>query len=82
MRSISAPRPSCPKTVTITYDGSTRAAGLAIYVDGKPAETEIHNNNYKNITGGGNDHIIIGQRFRDVGFAKGLVDDFRCLTAN
>ncbi|MED5278313.1 MAG: DUF1549 domain-containing protein, partial [Verrucomicrobiota bacterium] len=49
--------------VTITYDGSTRADGLEIYVDGKPAETEIHKDNlYKNITGGGNDHIVIGQR--------------------
>jgi len=64
--------------VTITYDGSTRAGGLAIYVDGELAETEIHKDNlYKNITGGGNDHIVIGQRFRDVGFANGLVDDFR-----
>ena len=63
--------------VTITYDGSTRAGGLEIYIDGKLAETEIHKDNlYKNITGGGNDHIVIGQRFRDVGFAKGLVDDF------
>ncbi len=64
--------------VTVTYDGSTCASGLAIYVDGKLAETEIHKDNlYKNITGGGNDHIVIGQRFRDVGFARGLVDDFR-----
>jgi len=64
--------------VTVTYDGSTRANGLAIYVDGKLAKTEIHKDNlYKNITGGGNDHIVIGQRFRDVGFAEGLVDDFR-----
>ncbi len=64
--------------VTVTYDGSARASGLAIYVDGTLTETEIHKDNlYKNITGGGNDHIVIGQRFRDVGFAKGLVDDFR-----
>ena len=64
--------------VAITYDGSTKAGGLEIYVDGKLAKTEIHKDNlYKNITGGGNDHIVIGQRFRDVGFAEGLVDDFR-----
>ena len=64
--------------VTITYDGSTRAAGLKIFVDGKPAEIEIVKDHlYKNITGGGGDTIGIGQRFRDVGFAKGLVDDFR-----
>ena len=64
--------------VTITYDGSTRAAGLKFFVDGNLAETEIHKDNlYKNITGGGGDTIVIGQRFRDVGFAGGVVDDFR-----
>ena len=64
--------------VAITYDGSTKASGLEIYVDGKLAETEIYKDNlYKNITGGGGDTIVIGQRFRDVGFAGGLVDDFR-----
>ena len=31
--------------VTVTYDGSTRASGLAIYVDGKLAKTEIHKDN-------------------------------------
>ena len=64
--------------VAITYGGSTRAAGLKIFVDGQAAETEIVKDNlYKNITGGGGDTIVIGQRFRDVGFAGGLVDDFR-----
>ena len=64
--------------VAITYDGSMKAGGLEIYVDGKLVETEIHKDNlYKNITGGGGDTIVIGQRFRDVGFAEGLVDDFR-----
>ncbi len=29
--------------VTLTYDGSSKAAGLKIYIDGKPAETEIQN---------------------------------------
>ena len=63
--------------VSITYDGSTYAKGLNIYIDGQLTETEIHKDNlYKNITGGGNDNIVIGQRFRDVGFANGLVDDF------
>ena len=64
--------------VAITYDGSTKAGGLEIYVNGKLTETEIYKDNlYKNITGGGGDTIVIGQRFRDVGFAGGLVDDFR-----
>ena len=63
--------------VSVTYDGSTHANGLKIFIDGKLTKTEIHKDNlYKNITGGGNDNIVIGQRFRDVGFSKGLVDDF------
>jgi len=50
---------------------------LSIYIDGQLTETEVHKDNlYKNITGGGNDNIVIGQRFRDVGFSQGLVDDF------
>ena len=64
--------------VAITYDGSTKARGLEIYVDGKLAEIEIHKDNlYKNITGGGGDTIVIGQRFRDVGFAEGLRSEER-----
>ena len=63
--------------VSVTYDGSTHANGLKIYINGTLTKTEIHKDNlYKNITGGGNDNIVIGQRFRDVGFSKGLVDDF------
>ena len=46
--------------VTITYDGSSRADGLRIHVDGQLAETEIVRDNlYKNITGGGGDLSLI-----------------------
>ncbi len=64
--------------VAVTYDGSSRAAGLRIFVDGRPAECEVVRDNlYKNITGGGGDNITIGERFRDRGFTGGLVDEFR-----
>jgi len=64
--------------VCVTYDGSSRARGLRIYLDGKRAECNIVRDHlYKNITGGGGDHITIGQRFRDRGFTNGLVDEFR-----
>ncbi|MDA1052697.1 MAG: DUF1553 domain-containing protein [Planctomycetota bacterium] len=64
--------------VAITYDGSSRAAGWRIYIDGEPADTEIVRDNlYKEITGGGGDNITIGERFRDRGFTGGLVDEFR-----
>nr|AIF04116.1 hypothetical protein [uncultured marine group II/III euryarchaeote KM3_170_G02] len=64
--------------VTISYDGSSRASGLQIYLDGKPAQLEIVQDSlYKNITGGGGDTITIGQRFRDSGFSGGLIDEFQ-----
>ncbi len=64
--------------VTISYDGSSRASGLQIYLDGKPAQLEIVQDSlYKNITGGGGDTITIGQRFRDNGFSGGLIDEFQ-----
>lgn len=64
--------------VAVTWDGSSRADGLTIYLNGKPAESEVVRDNlYKNITGGGGDNITIGQRFRDRGFTNGLVDEFQ-----
>lgn len=64
--------------VAVTWDGSSRAEGLQIYVNGSPAETEVVRDNlFKNITGGGGDNISIGERFRDRGFADGLVDEFQ-----
>jgi hypothetical protein len=64
--------------VTITYDGSSRASGLALYVDGRHAPCEIIRDHLtKNITGGGNDQLTVGQRFRDRGFKNGLVDEIK-----
>jgi hypothetical protein len=64
--------------VAITYDGSSRAGGLALYVDGRPAECEVIRDKLtKTITGGGNDHLTVGQRFRDRGFKNGLVDEIK-----
>ena len=52
--------------VAVTYDGSCRAAGLRIMIDGKPAACDVVRDHlYKNITGGGGDNISIGARFRD-----------------
>jgi len=66
------------KHVTLTYDGSSRAAGVSVYVDGEPIELEIIRDKLtREITGGGSDTIVIGERMRDSGFKNGLVDDFR-----
>ncbi|WP_189570024.1 DUF1553 domain-containing protein [Roseibacillus persicicus] len=64
--------------VTVTNDGSSKAAGLQVFIDGQAAETKIIRDQLtKEIKGGGNPHIHIGERMRDRGFKKGLVDDFR-----
>jgi hypothetical protein len=62
--------------VTMTYDGSSRASGLKLYVDGREADCEtVRDKLTKNITGGGGDDLTVGQRFRDRGFKNGLVDE-------
>lgn len=64
--------------VTVTYDGSSRAAGLRIYVNGFPAALEVIKDKLtKEITGGGGDNIALGERFRDRGFRSGQIDEFR-----
>jgi hypothetical protein len=64
--------------LAVTWDGSSRAAGLALYVDGHRADCEVVRDHLtKNITGGGNDQITVGQRFRDRGFKNGLVDEIK-----
>lgn len=64
--------------VTVTYDGSSRADGLSIFVNGRRAVTEVVRDHlHKSITEDGKDHISIGARKRDRGFSQGLVDEFR-----
>ncbi len=64
--------------VVVTYDGSSQANGLKIYINGIKADCEVVRDNLtKQITGGGGDTIAIGERFRDRGFTNGLVDEFR-----
>lgn len=64
--------------VAVVWDGSNRASGLRIFLNGREAAVEIVRDRLtKNITGGGGDNITIGERFRDRGFTRGLVDEFR-----
>ncbi len=63
--------------LAITYDGSLRASGVRLFVNGTEAALEtVQDQLTKNITGGGHDQIAIGARFRDVGFRNGVVDSF------
>lgn len=64
--------------VIVSNDGSSKAAGLKIFINGGLVPIEIVRDHlYKSITGGGGDNISIGQRFRDKGFKNGNVDEFR-----
>jgi hypothetical protein len=64
--------------VTVTNDGSSRAAGLKLFVNGKLAEVEIIKDHLtRDITGGGGDNISLGERFRDRGFKGGAIDEFQ-----
>lgn len=65
--------------VAVTYDGSSKAAGMRIFIDGNPASsTVVADGLWKDITyGGGEPALAIGHRFRDAGFKGGAVDSFR-----
>lgn len=67
--------------VAITYDGSSSAGGLTIFVDGVRQPVEVVRDNLtKSIQGEGGDHLVLGQRNRDRGFAGGLVDELQVFT--
>jgi len=64
--------------VVVTNDGSSRASGLRLYVNGQLAEVDIIRDSLtKDIVGGGGDTISLGERFRDRGFKGGCMDDLR-----
>ena len=59
--------------VAVTYDGSSRGAGLKIYVDGKLADQFVLRD--KMVKGNGTHNLVFGQRFRDRGFKGGAIDE-------
>ncbi len=70
--------------VAVTYDGSSRAAGLAIYINGMPAPVDVirdklsrdivHRGEWGD---SGSPELSLGARFRDSGFKGGIVDEFQ-----
>lgn len=64
--------------IAVTYDGSSRAAGVRIFIDGISAPTDVVRDGLsKDIAAGdGGPDLAIGYRFRDTGFKRGQVDDF------
>ena len=78
--------------VAVTYDGSSRAAGMRIYINGRTADVDVVRDQltrdftYRGDWGdGGTASLALGARFRDVGFRGGAIDDLQiynqCLTA-
>jgi hypothetical protein len=70
--------------LAVTYDGSSRASGLTIYVDGRRLETEtvrdalskdiVHRSEWGDADAG-SVHFTLGARFRDSGFRQGRIDE-------
>jgi hypothetical protein len=65
--------------VTVTYDGSSRARGVRVFINGAAAELEtVRDGLWKDITYGGEEpELTLGYRFRDNGFKGGRVDELR-----
>lgn len=70
--------------VTVTYDGTSQAAGLRMFLNGQSIESEVVRDHlYKDIqhrgewgdSGAGSLWLSLGARFRDNGFRRGRVDD-------
>jgi hypothetical protein len=68
--------------VAITYDGSSRASGLRLYLNGETLPTEIIRDGSKMLKSASvqifNQGVFtLGQRFRDRGFKGGEIDELR-----
>ena len=59
--------------LTVTYDGSSKADGYRIYINGVPQETNIVRDRIWK--GTGTHAINVGERFRERGFRGGRVDE-------
>jgi hypothetical protein len=61
--------------VTVTYDGSSKAAGLRIYLDGREAKTTVVRDT---LHAKPRDNALeIGSRSRDAGFRNGSLDEIQ-----
>ena len=66
--------------IAVTYDGSSTAAGLRMFLNGHPLETDAIRDHIQKkaspaLYGAG--HLTLGQRFRDRGFKDGDLDELR-----
>jgi hypothetical protein len=80
VRSTAPLRPGVWQRITLTYDGSSRAQGFRLYLDGQPAPVEIVRDRIVKraaLTSYGDGSFSLGGRFRDRGFRDGLIDELR-----
>lgn len=64
--------------VTLAYDGSSRAGGMSIFVDGERAKARVVRDGLtRTIKGGGADALTLSQRFRDRGLKGGAIDELQ-----
>lgn len=63
--------------LAVTYDGSSRASGVRLYLNGVAANLDVVRDGLaKDITySGGEPDLTLGYRFRDNGFSGGRIDD-------
>ncbi len=65
-------------SVAMTHDGSRRAGGVRLFVDGLPVATDVIRDGLRGdlvYERGGEPPMVVGQRFRDRGLAGGGVDE-------
>lgn len=63
-----------------TYDGSSNAQGLKLYVNGKAIATQVvanHVHKKTQVAGTGTGHLELGARFRERGLKDGAIDELR-----
>lgn len=65
--------------IAVTYDGSSRASGLRVFLNGREARLNVIRDGLKNdiTTGAAEPDLAIGFRPGDAGFNGGRVDEFR-----
>jgi hypothetical protein len=63
--------------VAITYDGSGKASGLGIYLDGVLAQAEVLRDRLTKDLEAGGKGLIFGERMRCSGLKGGLLDDLQ-----
>jgi hypothetical protein len=80
VRTLEPIAPGAWQHIAVTYDGSSRAAGMKVYVNGKRLATETLRDKLQKsafTAAFGDGHFTLGQRLRDRGFKDGEIDELR-----